>query len=189
VNFVDEIRSLTMRPSKNVKKNLEKLNEAPAETAEARFLDCCGSRRWARRMSEARPFADEDALVERAAEIWRALDAEDWLEAFAAHPKIGARRAAPAQKERSAAWSRGEQAGADAANEAIRDALAEANRLYEERFGFIFIVCATGKSAAEMLGICHERLENTGGEEIRNAAEEQRKITEIRLKKLLETET
>ena len=165
---------------------LEKLNNAPPEIAESRFLDCCGSQKWASKMTEARPFSDENELLARAAQIWQNLSPEDWLEAFAAHPKIGARKAAPAQKAQSAEWSRGEQAGANAADDSILDDLAEVNRLYEERFGYIFIVCATGKSAGEMLGICRARLDSDFDSEIRTAAEEQRKITEIRLKKLLE---
>lgn len=167
---------------------LEKLNNAPREIAESRFLDCCGSQVWARQMTEARPFADENALLARAGQIWQKLAPADWLEAFAAHPKIGARGSAPAQKAKSAEWSRGEQSGAVAANESVLDALAEANRLYEENFGYIFIVCATGKSAEEMLGICRARLDNATDAEISVAAEEQQKITEIRLKKLLEPE-
>jgi OHCU decarboxylase len=167
-------------------KNLQKLNDAPREIAEAKFLDCCGSRRWAREMTESRPFADENDLLRRAEQIWRNLAPEDWLEAFAAHPKIGARKAAPAQKAQSAEWSRGEQAGINSAADAVKDDLAEANRLYEENFGYIFIVCATGKSAEEMLEICRARLNGEPDEEIKNAAEEQRKITEIRLKKLLD---
>jgi OHCU decarboxylase len=170
-----------------MRENLEKLNNAPDETAEARFLDCCGSHAWARKMTDARPFADENALLTCAGQFWQNLTPADWLEAFAAHPKIGARKAAPAQQKQSAEWSRGEQSGASDADATVLDALAETNRLYEDKFGYIFIVCATGKSAEEMLGVCRKRLENKDVEEIRNAAEEQRKITEIRLKKLLES--
>jgi OHCU decarboxylase len=164
---------------------LERLNQASPEIAESQFRDCCGSRQWARAMTEARPFADVAALLEKAEQIWRNLNAQDWLEAFAAHPKIGARTAAPKQQAQSAEWSRGEQSGTNAAADSVLDALAEANRLYERKFGYIFIVCATGKSAEEMLGICRRRLNNTADSELPVAAEEQRKITEIRLKKLL----
>ncbi|HEX9959613.1 MAG TPA: 2-oxo-4-hydroxy-4-carboxy-5-ureidoimidazoline decarboxylase, partial [Pyrinomonadaceae bacterium] len=124
---------------------------------------------------------------EKAAQIWLNLDAPDWLEAFAAHPKIGARAAAPKQQARSAEWSRGEQSGARSADDSVLDALAEANRLYERKFGYIFIVRATGKSAEEMLEICRRRLNNNAETELPIAAEEQRKITEIRLNKLLES--
>jgi OHCU decarboxylase len=167
---------------------LERLNQASREIANARFLDCCGSRKWARSMTEARPFADVAALMEKAARIWRNLDARDWLEAFAAHPKIGASKAAPKQQAQSAEWSRGEQSGASTAADSVLDALAEANRLYEDKFGYIFIVCATGKSAEEMLEICRRRMNNDAETELEIAAEEQRKITEIRLKKLLAAE-
>lgn len=167
---------------------LEQLNQAAKENAEADFLNCCGSQTWARMMTEARPFADVTALIKQAEQIWRKLEAEDWLEAFAAHPKIGARKAAPKQQTQSAEWSRGEQFGTQAADDSVVDALAEANRLYEKKFGYIFIVCATGKSAKEMLDLCRRRLNNDADSELRLAADEQRKITEIRLKKLLEIE-
>lgn len=167
---------------------LEELNQFPPEIAEAKFLSCCGSHRWAQKMNAARPFADVSLLLNQSAEIWQNLSPDDWLEAFAAHPKIGARRASPHQTGQSAAWSAGEQSGTQTATDAVRTELAEANRLYEEKFGFIFIVCATGKSAEEMLGLCRERVPNSAVAEIRIAAGEQRKITEIRLKKLLEIE-
>jgi OHCU decarboxylase len=167
---------------------LERLNQASREIAKARFFDCCGSHRWSRMMTEARPFAGVSALLEKAERVWRSLDAEDLLEAFAAHPKIGARGAAPKQQAQSAEWSRGEQSGTRSAADSVLDALAEANRLYEEKFGYIFIVCATGKSAEEMLETCRRRLNNDAEAELRIAAEEQLKITEIRLRKLLAAE-
>lgn len=164
---------------------LEKLNQAAHETAESRFLDCCGSRAWAQRMADARPFETVAALHEKAKQIWQSLEAKDWLEAFAAHPKIGA-RAEPRQSAQFANWSHAEQSGASAAAESVLSDLDEANRLYEEKFGYIFIVCATGKGAEEMLEICRRRVRSDADAEIRVAADEQRKITEIRLKKLLE---
>ena len=167
---------------------LEQLNKAAKVTAKADFLNCCGSINWARMMTGARPFADVIALIKQAEQIWQKLEAEDWLEAFAAHPKIGTRRAAPKQQARSANWSRDEQSGTQTADDSVLDALAEANRLYEKKFGYIFIVCATGKSTKEMLDICRLRLNNDADSELRIAADEQRKITEIRLKKLLEIE-
>lgn len=167
---------------------LEKLNRAAQEAAETQFLNCCGSRKWARMMTGARPFANVSELLEKAEQIWLGLEPGDWLEAFAAHPKIGERKAAPKQPAKSAEWSQDEQSGTQSAAESVLDELTEANRLYEENFGFIFIVCATGKSAEEMLEICRERLNKDAREEICIAAEEQRRITEIRLKKLLESE-
>ncbi len=127
-----------------------------------------------------------DNLYERAESIWFSLSPADWLEAFAAHPKIGSRKPAPTQQLRAAKWSSGEQSGVDAADEPALIQLADANRLYHKKFGFIFIVCATGKTADEMLAICRARLGNSAETELRIAAEEQRKITEIRLNKLLE---
>jgi OHCU decarboxylase len=136
-------------------------------------------------MSAARPFVNEAFLFDQAEKIWWNLSAKDWLEAFASHPKIGDKKAAPKQQERSAEWSKGEQAGLDKTNDDTRKQLAEANHLYQEKFGYIFIVCATGKSAEEMLEICRARLANSAEQELPVAAEEQRKITELRLKKLL----
>lgn len=170
-----------------MREGLEQLNNAPKEIAEARFMDCCGSRAWAQKMAEARPFADVAALVKQAEQIWQSLETQDWLEAFAAHPKIGARKAIPQQSAQSAQWSHSEQSDANMATDEVRTELEETNRLYEEKFGFIFIVCATGKSAGEMLEICQQRYSNAAEAEIHIAAEEQRKITKIRLKKLLES--
>lgn len=137
-------------------------------------------------MVDARSFENEADVISKAEKIWNELEPQDWLKAFAAHPKIGDKKAAPKQQAQSAEWSKGEQAGVDNTHNSIRDQLAEANRLYEEKFGYIFIVCATGKSAEEMLELCRERLNNDAETELPIAAEEQRKITEIRLKKLLE---
>ena len=169
-------------------KKLEQLNQSAKETAKSDLLNCCGSQTWARMMVEARPFADVAALLKQAEQIWQNLEAANWLEAFAAHPKIGARQAAPKQQAQSAEWSHSEQSGANTADDSVLNSLAEANSLYEEKFGFIFIVCATGKSAEEMLDLCRRRSNNDADSEIRIAADEQRKITEIRLKKLLDTE-
>ena len=146
------------------------------EAAEAAILPCCGSKLWARRMARARPFPGEGELFAGAERIWRELSEEDWLEAFAAHPRIGARASGQAAAEQSGA--RG------AASETLA-ALARANRAYEERFGRIFIVCASGRSAEEMLDLCRRRLHNDFAEELKVAAEEQRKITRLRLERML----
>lgn len=137
-------------------------------------------------MTESRPFPMLESLFERANVIWDSLTVADHLEAFSAHPKIGSTKPAPVQQKRAASWSAGEQAGMESAGENVREKLADANRLYLEKFGFIFIVCATAKKAAEMLAICESRLGNSLDTELKIAAEEQRKITEIRLGKLLE---
>ncbi len=158
------------------------LNDLPPAEAEAAFLACCGSRAWARRMTEGRPYADEEALVEAADRTWWSLAPEDWREAFAAHPKIGETKVTGDDRFRR--WSAREQAGVASAEEVVLAELAEANSIYAERFGYIFIVCATGKSAEEMLGLLRARLENDPDSELRVAAEEQRKITGLRLGKL-----
>ena len=157
-------------------RGLERLNAAPATDAEAMLQPCCGSQAWMRRMAGSRPFRDMDDLYDTSDRIWRSLGPEDWLEAFAAHPRIG---------ERGGRLARQEQAGAANAGKEVLAGLAEGNRQYEDRFGYIFIVCATGKSAEEMLDLLRERLGNDPETELRVAAEEQRKITNLRLEKLL----
>jgi OHCU decarboxylase len=128
-------------------------------------------------MVAARPFESADALFGASDGIWRFLGRDDWLEAFAAHPRIGERAAA--------GWPSDEQTGAAAADEPTRARFTQANREYDRRFGHIFIVCATGKAAAEMLALLETRLGNDPATELAIAAEEQRKITRLRLEKLL----
>jgi OHCU decarboxylase len=165
--------------------SVNRLNELSADDAEAEFLKCCGSTRWARSMTSVRPFHSLDDLLTKADSVWWSLSEEDWLEAFRAHPKIGEKKAAANQSEQAQNWSAAEQSGmSDAASE-ITSALAEGNREYEQRFGFIYIVCATGKSPEEMLAILKARLQNDAETELQNAATEQRKITRLRLEKLL----
>jgi OHCU decarboxylase len=164
---------------------LQKLNALPPEQAKAEFLKCCGSKVWAHALSEARPFNDADALRHKADSVWWSLTEKDWLEAFRAHPKIGEQKAAAAQSEQARSWSAHEQSGIHDAATETKKALAAGNQQYEERFGFIFIVCATGKTSAEMLALLNSRLQNDPETELRAAAEEQRKITRLRLEKLL----
>jgi len=173
---------------------LEDLNTLDAAAAARELLRCCGSPRWARQVTAMRPFASVEAMVAAADACWGALDPADWLEAFAAHPKIGAGRAAPDPRgakpstEPGAArdWSAEEQAGVAGAGAATLLKFGNLNREYEARFGYIFIVCATGKSAAEMLDLLEGRIGNDPEVEIRIAADEQRKITRLRLTKLLD---
>lgn len=162
---------------------LAELNACPSERTESELLACCGSLRWAQRMARRRPFEDAEELFAVADFLWGELAPEDWLEAFSKHPRIGEQPKQESAVERD--WSRQEQAAAKHTTETTRDELAEANRAYQERFGYTFIVCATGKSAEEMLAILRERLQNDPGGELHVAAEEQRKITTLRLKKLL----
>jgi 2-oxo-4-hydroxy-4-carboxy-5-ureidoimidazoline decarboxylase len=162
--------------------NLDTLNALADSSARAELLRCCGSTRWACMMAATRPFATAEAMVETGAGIWQSLERTDWLEAFASHPKIGDARSGAAP---TAAWAEQEQSGARTAGLTTRDRLARANRDYETRFGYIFIVCATGRSAEEMLAILDRRLANPPGEELRIAAAEQWKITRLRMAKLL----
>lgn len=137
-------------------------------------------------MVEKRPFNDVAQMIQTAHRIWWSLDPPDWLEAFHSHPKIGEKMAAQPVSEHSRAWSAQEQSGIENSGKNTIAELAELNRAYEEKFGFIFIICATGKSSEEMLASLRERLENPPEVELRNAAAEQAKITELRLRKLIE---
>ena len=166
---------------------LARLNALPRPAAEAELLTCCGSREWAWRTAALRPFSTEAELLDAADEVWWELDREGWLEAFRSHPRIGERKAEAGQTEREQRWSRGEQSGMDAAEDETRRALAELNRRYEERFGYIYLVSAAGKTADELLSILRERLGNDPETELRVAAGEQAKITRLRLRKLLAT--
>jgi OHCU decarboxylase len=167
--------------------NLERLNSLPMNEAESELLKCCGSKRWAQRMVQARPFAGWDELITKAEQIWWELEPADWLEAFHSHPKIGEKKAAAPTSDQSRQWSEAEQAGASNAATHTLEALTVLNREYEEKFGYIFIVCATGKSPEEMLRILRARLQNPTDEEPRNAAAEQAMITRLRLKKLIDS--
>src|SRR5205085_3871757 len=151
---------------------LARLNALDAETCERELLKCCGAREWARAMVARRPFEDTEELMLTADQMWWSLGTRDWHEAFASHPKIGERKSAKPQSEHAAAWSEQEQAGTHDAEQATLDELAEANRAYEAKFGHIFIVCATGKTAAQMLVLLRARLPNDPGIELRNAADE-----------------
>jgi len=149
------------------------------------FAECCGASRWASVMLSRRPFRSRAVALSTADEIWRSLGPADWREAFSHHPRIGERKSALPQTELGSAWAAGEQSGVEQARDDVREELAAANREYEQRFGYIFIVFATGKSAEEMLALARERLRNDPDIELRIAAEEQRKITRLRLDKLL----
>jgi OHCU decarboxylase len=162
-----------------------KLNRLGADEARAALLACCGSTRWAAEVAALRPFWDVGQLLRIGRRTWVELKAEDWLEAFRAHPRIGESKAAAETGEEAKRWSEGEQSRARAAGAETLDELARANREYEERFGFIYIVCATGRTAEEMLALLRERLSNDPETELRVAAEEQWRITELRLKKFL----
>jgi 2-oxo-4-hydroxy-4-carboxy-5-ureidoimidazoline decarboxylase len=160
-------------------------NLLPADDAAREIMACCGSAAWAKGVVARRPFADEASLVSASDEVWGTLTTPDWMEAFSRHPRIGERRAPQLASAQSAAWSQQEQQKVATAGEPVQLALAEANREYERRFSNVFIVCATGKSAPEILEILRRRLRNDEAAELREAAEEQRKITNLRLEKWL----
>ena len=160
------------------------LDRASPEDARTLLTRCCGAHRWVDAMIERRPFVSDDRLLEEARRIWFSLDAEDWREAFAHHPKIGDRAALQARFAATRHLSVTEQSGVASASDVVLDALARGNRLYEERFGYIFIICATGKTAGEMLALLESRLANPPGIEIGIAAEEQARITALRLQQI-----
>ena len=162
---------------------LARWNALPHEEAAREILACCGSRTWAASMASNRPMDEEAALLAVSDEIWRGLGEADWLEAFKSHPQIGESRAEKESVTQSSAWSAQEQQKAATADEALKMALKWGNREYEQKFGRIFIVCATGKSASEILEILRRRLHNDDAAELQQAAEEQRKIMNLRLKK------
>jgi 2-oxo-4-hydroxy-4-carboxy-5-ureidoimidazoline decarboxylase len=164
---------------------LVRWNLLSAQDAMQEILACCGADAWAHQLVARRPVPDESSLVAASDEIWGRLSTEDWLQAFSRHPRIGERKAPAEAPSTSAIWSAQEQQSVAAAGESIQAALAQGNLEYEKRFGRVFIVCATGKSAAEMLEILRLRLRNDDATELHEAAEEQRKITNIRLKKWL----
>lgn len=163
---------------------LTRWNSLDAETAAREILPCCGSRAWADGLTARRPFADAQQLSAASGEVWSALPESAWREAFASHPRIGQQHASAATAQ-SLAWSAEEQRAAISPDEAARLALAEGNRQYEERFGRIFIVCAAGRSAAEILAILERRMQNTAAAEMLEAAEQQRQITQLRLRRWL----
>jgi 2-oxo-4-hydroxy-4-carboxy-5-ureidoimidazoline decarboxylase len=154
-----------------------------ASPAEARKLltECCGATRWVDGMLQRRPFGSHHAILIAARDVWWSLDLNDWREAFSHHPKIGDAESLRSKFAPTRALSESEQSGVAAASGAVLEALARANLDYEERFGYIFIVCASGKTADEMLHLLLARLPNPPATEIGIAAEEQAKITALRL--------
>jgi 2-oxo-4-hydroxy-4-carboxy-5-ureidoimidazoline decarboxylase len=158
----------------------EVLNALEEERAAEALRRCCGSRAWVRAMNALRPFASTEALMSAADEVWRGLGREDYLEAFAHHPAIGGDLA----KLRDKFWSSQEQAGVQSASEETLRALRDGNLRYREKFGYVFLVCATGKSADEMLALLQVRLPNSPQDELPIAAAEHEKITRLRLARL-----
>ena len=164
--------------------NLAEFNQGDSEQARIELLKCCGSSKWVINILAARPFSSTAQLYLKAEKIWLELGKDDYLEAFAAHPKIGEIKA-PEKVKNTESWIRKEQAGMLNADDPLKLDLEKQNRKYEKKFGYIFIVCATGKSAGEMLNLLQQRLQNIPLVELRIAASEQNKITNLRLKKML----
>jgi 2-oxo-4-hydroxy-4-carboxy-5-ureidoimidazoline decarboxylase len=162
---------------------LAEWNGLPAHDAVAPVLACCGSRAFAAALTHARPYSDIDSLLKQADQVWWALAESDWLEAFACHPRIGESSANASHQ--FSTWSAEEQSKARTADEFVLDAIARKNREYEARHGFIYIVCASGRSAKELLAILDRRLQNSTEAEHQAAAEQQRQITHLRIRKWL----
>jgi len=161
--------------------DLRTLNRLSIAKARETFLACCAATEWADTMTQRRPFHDLTALLAAAEEVWWDLTPEDWLEAFATHPRIGERSNTD---DMHSEWSSEEQAGVSDDDE-TRRLLADANRAYEDQFGFTYIVFATGRTAEEMLDLCRQRLEHDELHEYTVAAAEQARITNLRLRKLV----
>jgi 2-oxo-4-hydroxy-4-carboxy-5-ureidoimidazoline decarboxylase len=162
---------------------LARWNNLSQEEAERAILPCCGSKAWAARMALKRPIRDETALLTTSDAVWRGLGEADWFDAFRSHPRIGESRKEKDSALQSSVWSAQEQQKAATAEDSEKMALKQGNLEYERKFGRVFIVCATGKSASEILEILTRRLHNDDATELRQAAEEQRQIMHLRLKK------
>jgi OHCU decarboxylase len=155
-------------------------NQLSDEEAAGELLAVCHSRRWAKQVAAGRPYGDVAALQQAADAVWRGLGPDDWLEAIRAHPRIGERGG------RSADWSRQEQAGVGGAGGEVQTAIAAGNADYERRFGHVFLISAAGRGAEEILANLRDRLGNDPATELRVAAEEHRRITRLRIERLLQ---
>ena len=164
---------------------LGRLNLLSPGEAENELLKCCGSRSWAQRLINERPFKSLDDLLAKADRIWWSLGPDDWLEAFRSHPKIGEKKAEHQTSPEAQHWSEQEQSGTRGGAQETMRLLAELNDQYEAKFGYIFIICASGKSSDEMLARLRERLKNDPQKELPVAAREQALITQLRLRKLV----
>jgi len=184
-NLLEEFLRGLARSAEALNQILARWNALPEMEAEEEILPCCGSQHWAQELTRQRPFATPQELFEASDRIWFGLPPEDWDEAFRSHPRIGERKAPAAATGQSAAWSRQEQNGVDEESAATLSELVRGNEEYEARFGRVFLVCATGKSAAEMLDILKIRLQNDPATELHEAGEQQCQITQLRLRKWL----
>ncbi|MFI5056686.1 MAG: allantoicase [Candidatus Acidiferrales bacterium] len=164
---------------------IERFKRLSRKQALKALFDCCGAKIWAKQMAVQMPFASAAQLLEAADNVWAGLEREDWLEAFRHHPAIGEKQAEARQSANARRWSAREQSAAQKSPQKMLAALAAANREYHAKFGHVFLICAAGKSSEEILKNLHERMSNNPEAELRIAAEEQRKITRLRLEKLL----
>jgi 2-oxo-4-hydroxy-4-carboxy-5-ureidoimidazoline decarboxylase len=164
---------------------LQQFNSLPQPEALSELLRCCGSSRWAELMASRRPYPSLARVLSISDEVWNSLSPADWREAFSCHPKIGDVSGLKQKFAGTAEWESNEQSGLSVAADDVLQRLADGNRTYEKKFGYIFIVCATGKSAPEMLMLLEKRLMHDPASEIHVAAGEQAKITKLRLEKLL----
>jgi len=165
---------------------LARWNRLPPDEALRTILPCCGSKAWAQEMVSRRPLENEAELLATSDQTWRNLTRSDWMEAFQSHPRIGESQPSHSASTQSVEWSAQEQSNVATAEAAVKTTLADANREYERRFNRTFIVCATGKSAQEILEILRRRLQNDAETELHEAAEQQRQIMQIRLGKWLQ---
>jgi 2-oxo-4-hydroxy-4-carboxy-5-ureidoimidazoline decarboxylase len=169
-------------------KTLARWNLLDADSAAQEILPCCGSHAWAAELASKRPLADQSALLAASSTVWLALPEEAWYEAFNSHPRIGEQKAPAYATAASLQASAQEQSTALSADESAKLALREGNQLYEQKFGRIFIVCASGRSAGQILNILEARMNNDATTELHEAAEQQRQITELRLRRWLEAD-
>ncbi len=164
--------------------DIRKVNELSEEEAAIVLKRCNGSRNWTSQMLALRPFADVETMFAAGERIWRELEREDWMEGFNHHPRIGDLDKLKKKFSITGNWSAGEQSGVAAASDNVLHDLRDGNDEYESKFGFIFILCATGKDASEMLSLLKERLRNDHQSELQIALNEHAKITRLRLEKL-----
>jgi len=166
---------------------LERFNRLSKQKAAKALLDCCASDKWAQQVRQRRPFSDRASFFVAADKIWSELPQEDWLQAFRHHPAIGAKKAKSKQSATASRWSAKEQSTAQSAPPGVLEALAEENKAYAKKYGYVFLICATGKTSEDILKALRQRMSNEPEVELRIAAEEQRKITRLRLEKLLQS--
>lgn len=164
---------------------ISELNGLEPTSALAELNKCCGSARWAESTLKMRPFEKLEDLLFASDKAWSSCTVNDQLEAFSHHPKIGDVKSLQEKFATTKHWAGKEQSGVAEASTKVIERLAELNTLYEDRFGFIFIICASGQTANAMLAALEQRVQNNYDEELRIAAAEQHKITDIRLKKMI----